>query len=168
MFHLHSSTKFEEIKKHKVGERIQPFSKNNLTAQWYAEWKAKQVTTNTDYLHDLSPRNRLKLYADLKLIEARTILRARSNNLHTNCTRIRRGFSVMYNSPLCQCFRDQDTIMHLIAACPLLDNNVRTKIFEEMANFHNDKANPLCIPNCLPHIHSLLRSNPKLFPLEPD
>jgi hypothetical protein len=168
MFHLHSSTKFEEIKKHKVGERIQPYTKNNLTVQWYAEWKAKQVTMNTDYLHDLSPRNRLKIYADLKPIEARTILRARSNNLHTNCTRIRRGFSVMYNSPLCQCFRDQDTIMHLIAACPLLDNNVRTKIFEEMANFHNDKANPLCIPNCLPHIHSLLRSNPKLFPLEPD
>ena len=62
----------------------------------------------------------------------------------------------------------QDTIMHLIAVCPLFDNNVRTKIFEEMANFHNVKANQLCNTKCPSHIHSLLRTNPKLFPVEPD
>ena len=105
---------------------------------------------------------------DIKLAKARTILRARTNNLLTNVTRLRRGFSVMYNSPLCNCIRGQDTIMHLIAVCPLLDNNVRITIFEEMANFHNVKANPLCNPRCFSHIHSLLRTNPKLFPLEPD
>jgi len=79
MFLLHSITKFEEIKKNKAGVRTQPFTRNNLTAQWYAKWKAEQREVNSAF-DDFSPRKRLKLYADIKLVEERTILRARTNN----------------------------------------------------------------------------------------
>ena len=73
------------------------------------------------------------------------------------------GFDVV---PLCYCLLEKDSILHLLAVCPLLDQSIRLRLREEMMKqkmFH-----PLSCPDCYPLIHRLLRSDPRLFPREPD
>jgi hypothetical protein len=159
---LHSSTKFRFIREKKSKREI-PHTKKNLIKQWYFEWKTENLSRNKLIIDDLSPSQRLALYSKLSLLEARSILRARSENLLSNVTRCNRGFDTV---PLCACLLEKDSILHLLAVCPILDNYIRLKIKEEMLK--QKMIHPLSCPDCYPLIHSLLRSDPRLFPREPD
>jgi len=53
-----------------------------------------------------------------------------------------------------------------MAECPLLDNHIRLKIGEEMSK--QKMPHPLSCSDCFSLIHRLLRSDPRLFPREPN
>ena len=122
-----------------------------------------KLSKNKVFIDDLSPSQRLVLYSKLPILEARSILRARSENLLSNVSRCNRGFDIV---PLCSCLLEKDTILHLLAVCPLLDQSIRLRLREE--TFKYKMSHPLSCPDCYPLIHSLLRSDPRLFPREPD
>ena len=159
---LHSTTKFSEIYD-KKSKRNPPYTKKNLTKQWYIEWKTDKFSRSKSLIDDLSPSQRLVLYSKLSILEARSILRARSENLLSSVSRCNRGFDIV---PLCPCLLEKDSILHLLAVCPLLDQNIRLRLREEMLK--QKMSHPLSCPDCYPLIHSLLRSDPRLFPREPD
>jgi len=73
--------------------------------QWYMEWKAERNVSNKIILDDFSPPQRLRLYSKLSILEARSILRARTDNLLTHVTRYERGFDVV---SLCHCLLEKD------------------------------------------------------------
>jgi hypothetical protein len=162
MLSTHSTTKFSEIRKVK-NRRNSPHTKKNLTNQWFLEWKTERHVRNKAIVDDLSPPQRLLLYSKLSILESRSILRARSDNLLTQVTRYERGFDVV---PLCHCLLEKDSSLHLLAVCPLLNQSFRLRLREEMTK--QDMPHPLSCPDCYPIIHSLLRSDPRLFPREPD